>query len=37
MRDFLNAMPGDVDQRSKSAALTKLDELVMWAKRSIDR
>lgn len=37
MRDFLAALPNDSDTRAKAVALSKLDELVMWAKRSIDR
>jgi hypothetical protein len=37
MRAFLSDLPIDTDQRSKAQALTKLDELVMWAKRGIDR
>jgi hypothetical protein len=37
MRDFLGSFPhAACDGRAKSTALTKLDELVMWAKRAID-
>jgi hypothetical protein len=37
VRDFIVALPIDCDQQSKAAALKKLDELVMWTKRSIDK
>jgi hypothetical protein len=37
VRAFLTALPLDTDQRSKAQALTKLDEMVLWAKRGIDR
>ncbi len=36
MRDFLTDLPSDVDGRCKSTAITKLDELVLWAKKGID-
>jgi len=35
-RDLLNTTPSNMDGRSRATALTKLDELVMWAKKGID-
>jgi hypothetical protein len=37
MRVLLLSIPNDGDPRATATALTKLDELVMWAKRSIDK
>lgn len=36
VRLFLMSLPNDCDRRATATALTKLDELVMWAKRAID-
>lgn len=36
MRVFLMSIPNDGDKRAAATALTKLDELVMWARRAID-
>lgn len=35
-RMFLSSLPPAVDGRCKAMSYTKLDELVMWAKKGID-